>query len=290
MSSTQITVIRTDALNPHLRPMRGFTPEPRDAVYISRTQMDLQRPPKSADPPLGTTECEVHVRAKGPTLTAETLVYLLRESADVANTAFFSMCGGFLVGHRQGDGSWTGGRSEKIIMSVGTWCGVNSDEGRMNEFRGECHSELWKAILDGRDAKPYWEERFGRALKDKCIDVARKVFGQARRDKKLKTKAMGEALAMQQDAVPLDEEVFERLEPRTDHVPLILAAIRRLPKRQAQAAFLRWVERRPIDSGDHRSVRKVLGITARAVHHLLKKARTALSSDPIVRKVLGGEL
>ena len=92
--------------------------------------VELQRPKRSAEqiaalPPFGSAVREAHVRANGASYEPETLVYLLRESIDRADTALFNHLGHLLIGQIDGR-ECTGGQCERIIMSVAMSLGATS--------------------------------------------------------------------------------------------------------------------------------------------------------------------
>ena len=245
--------------------------------------MELQRPKRSADqiaalPPFGSAEREAFVRTRGASFAPETLVYLLRESAERADTSLFHFIGTLLVGQVDGDGC-TGGHCEAIIMSVAVSVGLHRDRNRLKEFRARVYRAMWTAIQAGADEKHFWEERFGAALKDKCIELARRLGAERRRqlhqEEDVDDPAVRSALSDQGRAADhglgsLDAEAISQ-------------AIDELPDRQRRAAFLTWVEGWPVvgQSGD--CVAKMMGISETAVHNLLAKARAKLAAHPVIR-------
>ena len=141
--------------------------------------MELQRPERSARqiaalPPFGSAEREAHVRANGASYEPETLVYLLRESIDRADTALFNHLGHLLIGQIDGR-ECTGGQCERIIMSVAMSLGLHRDDDRLREYRAMVHASMWHAIHAGVQTKHFWEERFGLALKDTSLDIAARL-------------------------------------------------------------------------------------------------------------------
>jgi DNA-directed RNA polymerase specialized sigma24 family protein len=250
--------------------------------------LGLNRPRKSATeidnlPPPGTTEREAHIRAHGGDFAPETLVFLLRETAAKRDTALFEGCAIALVGHRNPGGRCVGGHCEGIILSMAGACGFRIDRETLNDFRQACHLAMWRAIRSGCSKKPFWEERFGLALKQLCIDEARKM---SRRLDDLERAGNRVELTEEmadggQHSAVLDDQLFDRIVEQELH-----AVIRRLPPRQAHAAFLAWVEGRPIGSEDPSSVKNVMGISERAVYSLLNKAKARLVADPQIRKYL----
>jgi hypothetical protein len=251
--------------------------------------MDLQRPPRSAVeiaalPAFGTAAFESYVHARGKEFEPETLVYILRESITASDTSLFNHCGRLLIGDRDEGGRWSGRHCEPIIMTVATDFGFCHNEALLREFRTEVYGEIWRAIYADRSAKHFWEERFGLALKYKCIDVARRLNRQRQREQRHERRQLeweSETLAEEQDQKRVEDDVLERIDER-----VLLRAIRKLPPRQSRAAFLVWVEGRPVEGEDDGSAAKVLDVTPRGVYKLLANAKTTLTSDPVIRTML----
>lgn len=249
--------------------------------------MTHDRPPPVAEeiadlPPLGTKACEAYIREHGDQLRPETLVYLLRGYSS-GETSLFPVAGRLLIGEAGPDNRWREGHCEQIIMGMARHYGFHTDPELLREYRAECHAEIWRAIHAGYEKKPFWEHRFGRAVKDMCIQVARKVVrGRKRADQEqpLPESEGGEELLP--DLKILEDEVLGRIAEQD-----LLRAIRRLPERQALAALLTWVEDLPIEGEADCTVSGVMGISERGVYKLLAKARGALMDDPMVRKHRG---
>lgn len=251
--------------------------------------MDLQRPPRSvadiaALPLFGTTACESYVQEHGEGFVPETLVYLLRESITASDTSLFNHCGRLLIGERSEDGRWYGRHCEPIIMTVAADFGLCQDDGTLHEFRTEVHAEVWRAIYAGREAKHFWEERFGAALKDKCIDVARKLARRRNRERRHERDQLeweSETLAQEADPKCVEDDVISTIDDR-----ILLQGIRELRPRQREAAFLVWVEGRPVEGNDDGSAAKIMGVTPRAVYKLLAAAKRVLAEHPAIRPLL----
>ena len=244
----------------------------------------MNRPPRSvaeleAMPPRGTTEWEVHVRVRADDFAPETLVSLLRETASSGNTGLFERCALSLVGRPGLHGGWVSGHCEPIIRSVGR---ALHDKQALDDFRQKCYEAMFTAIRAGRAKKPFWEERFGRALKQLCIDVLRFVNRGLDHFEQAVNRVDPAAMEVETDySISPDEGLFQQVIEED-----LRAAILRLPRRQAWAAYLAWIEVRSIESEDDGSVKNIMGVTARAVYKLLGEARQRLAADPQIRKYL----
>ena len=238
----------------------------------------IQRPDQSAReiealPPLGSLEMGAYLEERGPRLRPETLVYLMREFWDLDRVKLVDRCASLLFGEPLPDGSVAGGHCEAIIRNRAEDFALDSDPDDALEFRRRVYEKALDEILAGRDKYPDWERVFFARLKDRAVDVARKTKKERERYVELEPDSPGAE-------VSADSE--ERAILSTLTVKAIRRAIRKLPKRQRQAAFLTWVLDLPIESkeSDKRTVSKVMGITARMVRKLLTNARKALGKDP----------
>jgi len=247
--------------------------------------VDLQRPKRSAEqiaslPPFGSAEREAFVRSHGASFSPETLVYLLRESAQRADTSLFHFLGTLLVGRIEGD-AYTGGHCESIIMSVAVSVGLHRDRTQLQEFRARVYRSMWHAIQSGAEEKHFWEERFGAALKDKCIELARRQSAERRRQVHQETDVDDPGL----------RPVLSDHGRSADHglggidANAMMRAIDELPDRQRLAAFLTWIEGRQIAGDSDDCVARIMRISETAVHNLLAKARARLAAHPIIREL-----
>jgi hypothetical protein len=228
-----------------------------------------------------------HVRAHGGEYSAETIVYLLRQSLLVHDTPFFEQCGRLLIGSEESDGHWHGGHCEGVVVNLANSFGFLRNPELMREFRINCPSEMWKAIHDGL---PFWEMRFGLAFRQKCIDVARSLSrSMETAEEEDLSGAPGEHVGdidkiADPDKALVDDEVVARLSSPI-HQRVLLDAVRGLPRRQAAAALLTWVEGRQIEGPGAETVSSLMEITPRGVRLLLAKARKTLLADPTVRAI-----
>ena len=257
----------------------------------------LRRPPRSAAeinalPPLGSTQCAAHVREFGQPFAPETLVYLIREATLRRDTALVEVCARFLIGHRSSGDGWEGGHCEPTISKLSRTRGFHRDRELRLAFRSGSLAKLAEALHAGRDAKPYWEERFGHAFKDACIDVARSLRRPRNRDMEAGLAQDGDEAVDADDFDPkieLFDEAILRSLANSSHMNTLMQAIRALPPRQAQAAFLAWVDGHPLE-GDGDTVASIMGISYRGVYKHLEKARATLSADPVLRAIWFGEV
>jgi hypothetical protein len=241
----------------------------------------------AALPALGTTEFEVHVRAHGDKFTPETLVYLLRLAAARKNTPLFELCGRFLVGRVDDDGRWSGGHCEGIMVNLGKSFGFVSDPEEMIDFRARCQTGLWQAI---HGKSPFWESRFGRAFRQKCIEAARSLVRQQQKWPERLYSDGEDSFENLPDSevILMDEDVASRLSSPANQATL-LREVRRLPRRQAHAVLLAWMNQRPIEGGP-RSVANLMGISSRMVYKHLSQALPTLQANPVLRAIWFGEV
>lgn len=250
--------------------------------------MDINRPPESAAelaglPPKGSTGWDAHVRDHADSFRPETLVCLMREIAASGNTALFERCALALAGYSGPDGRWVAGHCEGLIRAMARKFGFSSDPATLADFRQQCLIGMMLAILEGTEKKHFWEERFGRALKQLCIDEARKLVRQLESFEWADGRAEVDTDDTAGDGDPsfVHSEVWGRIVEED-----FCRAIRGLPPRQAMAAFYTWIERRPIATADPGSVKNLMRISTQAVYALLRKAAAALAADPVIRKYL----
>lgn len=253
---------------------------------------DLSRPSQStaeiaALPALGTTECMVHVRANGHAFAPETLVYITRKAITAGDTPLVEVCTRFLVGKEVEGGRWQGGYCEGTIVTLASRYRLNTHPDLMRAFRARCFDGLWKAIFAGRIEKPFYEVNFAHAFWQQCIDAKRAVVRMGCDMEVGTTNDTDEAVDVDgvviEGAELVDEQTINKLVSPL-HEANLLHAIRALPKRQAYAALLNWVEELPVE-GAEGSVSAIMGVSPRAVYALLEKARFTLQSDPVIRAI-----
>lgn len=258
----------------------------------------LQRPPRSAEEIaeiaiLGNTQCHAYVRERGAELAAETLVYVMREANQRQDTTLFQLAATHLLG-RPGTGRrWIGGHCEPIVVNLAVLFGFGDRLERRVEFRSQCIRALLRAISAGRDAKGYWEERFGDAFRKSCIDEARRMVAFDARHL-LGEDASDEADLNWADGVPdpsSDAEENDALAilASLDGDSRLLNATRALPPRQARAVFLRYFDGFAITGKGADTVANVMGISEAGVHKLLNKAYARLRADPNLRGIWPGK-
>jgi hypothetical protein len=246
--------------------------------------MSLQRPEEVDEeiaslPPPATTECREYLRACGGRLKPETLVHVMRAAAQQDCTEIVELAGQLLTGLR-GDGRIEGGHCEAIIRAVARKGGIDLDPALFQDFRQHCYRDMLKQIRAGASAQPIWEQRFAFVFKRRVLDVAKSI----KVDKKWQAEHDSidepDATELADRAPPLDDRVIGGLQRDT-----LLRAIRRLPDKQRQAAYLAWCEDRPVQGDDESCVTRIMGISDRAVRKLLEKAALKLQADPEVQAV-----
>ena len=139
-----------------------------------------------------------------------------------------------------------------------------------------------------------WEERFGDAFKKACIDVARSLGRRRNRNMEAGVTDEGDDVvevdAFDPGVELVDAAILARM-AAPHHMSMLLEAIRNLPKRQSQAAFLAWVEGHPIEGKGEGTVVAIMGgIDPRAVYKHLEKARSTLTEIPELRAIWFGEV
>jgi DNA-directed RNA polymerase specialized sigma24 family protein len=208
----------------------------------------------------------------------------MREAIRARRTDLFERCANALIGQIRPDGTWISGHCQGIILAHARSFGLFNDSECLADYRQECLWETMRAIHAGSDKKGFWEERFGLALKQLCIDVGRRLVTRLRRFEWSKERTDPSDDSMDQVAGPssVQDQVLSGIVYQD-----LTAAIRRLPPRQALAALLRWVEERPVTSANPGSVTQIMQISEQAVHGLLCKAKAGLQADQEIRKYLG---
>ena len=212
---------------------------------------------------LGPTDRRDAVRMEGRHLTLETLAFLARESLRDGDTELLETVGARLLE-----------RSRPIAESA--------SQVLRPEDRKDVHSEairhMFVSLQSATGETPtFWEERFGLAYKQSCIDAVR------RRRTKLQ-KATVSIHGVSDDTSRLDQgnlstEIAERIDRET-----LQQIISELPPPEAAAATLRWIERRKVSGSE--SVSEVMGISPSMVHRHLRSARERLKKIPRVRALL----
>jgi hypothetical protein len=225
-----------------------------------------------------------HVERHGAGLTPETLVYLLRTCSSPGLEGLRELVARILVGLPDGRGVFSGGHCERIIAAHARWFGFADNAESRNEFRAACHHKLWDAIAAGTEAKPFWEERFFRALKGVAIDVGRAM--RRVHDSETSLAEAGcdpEEPEAIRDGKDLAMSVLDGL---TDE--RLSMAIRGLPSAPRRAAWLRWKGGLQVESNDSHEVTvvTVMKISGSMVRRHLRTAKALLREDPAIRDLL----
>lgn len=243
--------------------------------------LKLHRPDRSvreinALPELGGPECAGYLQRKGRELSAETIVFLLREFAALHRSKLFEACGTLLVGEPDGQGGYVGGHCEGIIVKRAMPFGFLHDSDVRTEYRARCHTRMWECISEGRTAKPFWEERFGYALAELCIEVGRGLKAELERH------AIVDSADDEQDPYEIAGADGEDAWIAAMNVHHLKQAIRALPAPVMKAAWMRWVDDLPITAPSGVSITAVLGVSDSMVRRRLRQAEAALSLNPKV--------
>jgi hypothetical protein len=243
--------------------------------------LKLDRPARSVReieelPALGGPECTSYLQRKGKELSAETLVFLLRELAAMHKSKLFEMCGSLLIGVPDEDGRYHGGKCEGIIVNQARIFGFLRELDLRTEYRGRCHTRMWECICEGRSAKPYWEERFGRALQGICIDVGLGLKGELERH------AISDLAENDRDPYEIPDNDGEDAWIARMNLRELRQAIRELPEPLLSTAWMKWIDDFPITSPDDVSITSTLGISDSMVRRDIREAKAALALSPIV--------
>lgn len=244
-------------------------------------KLNLDRPVRSvreieALPALGGSECAGYLQRMGETLCAETLVFLLREFATLRRSKLFEVCGALLVGVPDLAGRYQGGQCESIILTRGKPFGFLHDDELRTEYRGRCHLRMWECIIAGRVAKPFWEERFGHALWELCIDVGQSLTAELKRHAIIGSE---EAIA---DPYEIPDDDGEEAWISAMSVQDLRRAIRKLPEPLRSVAWMRWIADMPITAPEGTSLMSVLGVSDSLIRRRLRQAEAELAKDPKV--------
>lgn len=271
---------------------RGLQGGRRSRGYTDRDMSDVNRPAKSAAeiralPPLSTTQGTQHVRENGEAFDPETLVYIMRDALVRKDPALFELAARFLVGRPAGD-RWQGGHVERTMAKLAR----RLDDDVRPDFRAKCLSELFAAIHAGRDAEPFWEERFRKAFKDSCVDIARAIYRRRQKENEILVQDADDPDVVEKTADPrtvsVEDGLIEALS-RREHESVVLAAVRALPPRQGQAVMLAWMEGRQLEGDAPHTVAKIMDISPRRVYQLLEAALVRLQANEALRAIARGE-
>lgn len=246
--------------------------------------MALQRLPKSAAEiahcsGLDGGALDVHLREHGAGLAPETLVHLMRCACFAGAQERFERCAQMLLGQSGEDGSFVGGHCEPLIRRMAAHFSLTEDPDVTNDFRAACHAMMWQAILAGVTVKPFWEERFFRALKGVCLDVGRSMLEGRRR--LVRFSEDGEDAASEQIVDGSTEDiVLSGIDEST-----LRQVMRDLPPKVGRVAWLSWVEGFQASSKDSSevTVASTLGISDRMVRKHLTRARELITQHPFVQ-------
>ena len=243
--------------------------------------MSVKRPTASANeigemPAVGSTKCIQWLRERRD-LSPETLVFVARAAAPEGNAAaVLQLVGQLLTGAGVPPSSGATGltSAERVMWKIARKLNLQTDTPALEEYWGRCLDAMWRDILAGTDAKPFWEENFAIALHGKCLDVGRPIYR-----RRLKEVSIDD---LDSDVQQVEADAFTNLA-----VGEILSAIRDLPPELARAAHLHWIDDLPVESATGQSVASVLGVSPSYTHRLLRRAECALAMHPIIRGLRG---
>ncbi len=144
---------------------------------------------------------------------------------------------------------------------------------------------MWKDFVEKQDVPLlYWEERFYRAFKRKCLTVVSKMKRRREREGEFHQVLKRE---LDQAALSRVEDSVRTLDPRA-----IVVVLRGLSAKQQQAVVLAWREGRRVSGGEE-SVSHIMGISPSMVHRHLRAATAQIAelreTDPELRRLLGLE-
>jgi hypothetical protein len=216
-----------------------------------------------------------HLAVQGTGLAPETLVFLLRDQRRRSHVAAAERCAELLIGQPLEKGLFRGGHCEPIIRATAQDFGFADESDDLDEFRARCYEALTDAIVDGSGKQQFWEERFYLALKRRAIDAGRAM----RAESHALVRIDEEHPAVDSPLVIPEEHVSGRIDARC-----IMRVLRNLPRPQARAAWLVWVEGWHVESRDteEMTAAKAMGVSGRMVRQYLAKARVTLMKDPVI--------
>ena len=147
-----------------------------------------------------------------------------------------------------------------------------------DDARGEVIRDMLMSLRNAVGEEPtYWEQRFGRAYKQRCIDAVRRR--RTARDKA--TRSLEDA--PEHHNLPDPTELAERVAVRIDRHQL-RAIIGELSDEQARAVTLRWSKDLPVSGPG--SVAEIMGISREMVYRHLRNAYRLLKMKPRFRALL----
>lgn len=228
----------------------------------------MARPPKSMAEierlsALGPTDRRTTIQREARHLTLETLAFLVREGLTADDPELTETAATHLLR-----------RSRPIAESASKVLRAEDRE----DVHAAAIRDMFLSLQSATGGKlTFYEQRFGRAYKQRCIDAVRK------RRRKLQQATVSVYDVPEdtgrRDQRDLSEEIAERIDRAT-----LQQIISELPPRQAAAITLRWIDGRRISGPD--SVSEIMGISRRMVHRHLRNAEERLKTLPRFRALL----
>lgn len=220
-------------------------------------------------------EVRAYLRGAGSTAPPETLVAIIRDQWSRNHTLASEDAMRLLLGRQIKLGVYEGGHCEGIIRNQARRFGFHTPPDRLDEFRSRCWARIWDGVLADQ---PFWEERFGRAVKMRAIDVGRKMSAEAR-----PAKSAAQSLPGSYQAGSPEGDLLNRIDSQRLRI-----ALADLPPRQRQAVWLRYIQDLPIESRDDdgSTVSGTMGISSSMVRRHLRAGIQTLRSNPEVAMLL----
>ena len=203
------------------------------------------------------------VRRDGSRLTLETLAHFVR------------------MGGRDGDPELSDAAARHLIH--GSRRIANSvlmvlPPADREDARGEVMLDMLMSLRNADGEEPtYWEQRFGRAYKQRCIDAVR------RRRTELEKTTVSLEDAPEHHNQPDPTEVADEVAITIDRHQL-REIVGELSDEQARAVTLRWYKDLPVSGAG--SVAEIMGVSREMVSRHLRNAYRLLKMNPRFRALL----
>lgn len=145
--------------------------------------LQMDRPPKSHKEiqeftGVSLADQVLWLKNNGTNLASETLAFVYRFGRINGYKDISKIAAEHIIGTPNLDGTVTGGRCEEIIKNQAFTFGFLRDPNLLMDFRQECYKKLIEDLNVGENEKSFPEERFGRYLKLRAIDIGRSLASQ----------------------------------------------------------------------------------------------------------------